>query len=150
MTISIGIGIVSITAIKELEMEFHPKFVLKMEWNDHRLTFRNLKTDFQRNWVPHEVATKLWLPQLMLPDTVDKETVTLYDSLVTIGVIRESTPDISPLEIFDEQELFPGSKNKLTFTRYFESVQRCEFELKNYPFDTQRCSIKVSNQVDTW
>jgi len=47
-------------------------------------------------------------------------------------------------EYLQENEVFNGSSNAMLFSRTYKMALHCNFQHQNYPFDTQRCSIKVS------
>jgi hypothetical protein len=48
-------------------------------------------------------------------------------------------------EYLQENEVFDGSSNAMLFSRTYKMALHCSFQHQKYPFDTQRCSIKVSN-----
>ena len=47
-------------------------------------------------------------------------------------------------EYLQENEVFDGSSNAMLFSRTYKMALHCNFQHQKYPFDTQRCSIKVS------
>lgn len=49
----------------------------------------------------------------------------------------------SGLEEVDEREIFKGSENRLILTQTYTHEFQCVYELDNYPFDKQTCSIDI-------
>ena len=43
----------------------------------------------------------------------------------------------------NNEEHFRGVDNPLVYTRFYDLTFNCQFELQNYPFDYQVCSIQV-------
>ena len=44
----------------------------------------------------------------------------------------------------DEREIFEGSENTLTMNQTYTHEFQCIFDLRNYPFDRQTCSIEMA------
>ena len=49
----------------------------------------------------------------------------------------------SGIEEADEREIFKGSENRLILRQTYTHEFQCVYELDNYPFDKQTCSIDV-------
>ena len=47
-------------------------------------------------------------------------------------------------EEVDEREIFEGSENTLTMNQTYTHQFQCLFDLRNYPFDRQTCSIEMA------
>ena len=50
---------------------------------------------------------------------------------------------ISAGNALKENNLFPGSENALLFNDTYELPFHCDFDLSQYPFDSQHCTIVV-------
>ena len=50
----------------------------------------------------------------------------------------------SGLEEVDEREIFKGSENRLIMTQTYTHEFQCVYQLNNYPFDKQTCSIDMT------
>ena len=48
------------------------------------------------------------------------------------------------MEKVDEREIFKGSENHLTLEQTYTHEFQCRYELENYPFDKQECSINMT------
>ena len=60
-----------------------------------------------------------------------------------VQIIRKSDYDLRDFSYVHEDRIYKGSKNDLQVTSYTESYFRCNFDLRNYPFDAQKCSIDL-------
>ena len=53
------------------------------------------------------------------------------------------------MEEVDEREMFKGSENRLTLKQTYTHEFQCLYDLANYPFDKQECSIDmVTTELD--
>ena len=52
--------------------------------------------------------------------------------------------DRSGVEEVNEREIFKGSENTLTMDQTYTHQFQCIFDLRNYPFDRQTCSIEMA------
>ena len=57
----------------------------------------------------------------------------------TVGAAKKNT-----IEKLHEDEYFQGSLCPLELSRIYDLELHCQFQLRNYPFDYQRCYIDVS------
>ena len=48
------------------------------------------------------------------------------------------------MEEVDEREIFEGLENTLTMEQTYTHQFQCSFELEQYPFDRQTCSIDMT------
>ena len=54
----------------------------------------------------------------------------------------------SGIEEVDEREIFKGSENRLILRQTYTHEFQCVYELDNYPFDKQTCSIDIKTSDD--
>ena len=111
-----------------------------MKWFENRAMYFNLKNEEGLNALSEEDYKKLWLPKVIYENTDQKDTTRLgygfeWDTRVFIKKEGNSTP--SGLETVDETEIFTGSENSLVMSQTYTRTFQCQFELSNYPFDTQ-------------
>ena len=113
-----------------------------MEWFDPRIVFRNLKDEIEENIISLDESKHLWLPSLCFKNSnlgkrtrVDSETSFHVKKL---GPHRQN--DISEIH---EDYLYEGSQNPLVLSRSYTVTLTCGFELQLYPFDQQKCPIKL-------
>ena len=141
--VTVGMNPESIYHIDEMNMKFNSKLEISMTWRDKRITFYDLMNE--GNFLTTEQRESIWVPQLVFVNSEDSDT----DSLSTksgqiqeISVLKEGLG--RPLEnTYDEGLTYPGSENSLRLTALHIKEFQCDYQLKAYPFDTQRCYIKL-------
>ena len=60
--------------------------------------------------------------------------------------------DEMPLELIitstENKLLFKGFENPVTYERFYNLKLECDYDLQFYPFDSQRCLIKIEPRDD--
>ena len=121
-------------------MSFALKFNLVAEWFDSRITWNDLNDDLYLNIPDQEVTNKLWIPTIIFENTENKYE-TLMDKRALVLVKKQGPASLSPIQETEEIAYYKGSENTIQYRRAFFFRFRCNFELQNYPFDTQICTM---------
>ena len=111
-----------------------------MKWFDPRLRFKNLKEDLSlNNFLPVESQT-IWVPELIFSNTEDKPS-TKVDSKTSLSVKKMGKFKLS--ETFENENIqyFSGKENSLILKRFYNERFLCNFDIRWYPFDIQRCYL---------
>ena len=126
------------------------KFLIKLEWNENRGTFFNLKDDSSDNVLHNDDMERLWIPYVIFDNTDASDAVILSTKVrTTIMIQKEGNFTRNPLTEVDEKYLYKGSENKLALRQTHTKRFSCIFMLENYPFDSQVCTITmVRSDVD--
>ena len=122
-----------------LPTTFDAKIQLVLRWQDYRLTFKDLQSD--GNTVSMEIRKKLWIPPLTFSNT--KEGALLNDREANFDIIRSSHHELNDKKDIHEARIYQGDENFLEYSRSYEMVFKCFYNLQNYPFDSQECSIDL-------
>ena len=131
--------------IEEVKLSFSAKFNLVAEWFDSRLTWNDLNDDDFLNIPDQDVIDKLWVPIIKFENTENKYE-TPHDQKATILVKKRGNPILSPIQEMEEIAYYKGSENSLQYARDFFFRFRCDFELRNFPFDTQICTFLLKKK----
>ena len=86
-----------------------------------------------------EIKT-LWLPLILYDNTDQKQTTRLgteWEWMSVVTASREGNFTRSEVDEVDEAEIFEGDENTLTMNQTYTWEFQCQYELQNYPFDTQ-------------
>ena len=131
----------------ELPTVFDCKIQLVLKWQDYRLTYKDLLSD--GNTVAMDVKQKLWIPPLRFSNT--KDGAILNNADANIDIVRSGQHQLNDQKELHEARIYKGDENFLVFTRQYEMIYKCYYNLQNYPFDSQECSIDLnipSHQMD--
>ena len=109
---------------------------------DWRLTFVNLKEKVASNVLDQKDRRKLWFPSLVFENNPSLEYVK-NKHLAVFKVQREGHPEERFNFKMNEHLEYKGSENPIFYENIYEMKLACEMELHFYPFDTQRCFIRV-------
>ena len=152
-TISVSMEIYDILNVHELEMEYTVQLKIKLWWYDSRITFRNLKTNKDKNILSQLEIDQIWSPELIFLDSnqvgiikagdyVSKD-ASKFSGDGTIRILMQGKPQSNPLKEVDEDYLYSGKENALLMTNYMVVKLACKFFLHRYPFDSQLCPINL-------
>ena len=132
-------------------MSFSVKFNLAAEWFDKHLTWENLDDDKYLNIPSKEVVDKLWVPTIIFKNTENNYESTI-DEKAIILVQKQGIRSLSTIHEMEEIAYYNGSENPILYSRDFYLRFQCHFELQDYPFDTQICTIlmKKPGKVDNF
>ena len=71
--ITVGVSIVNILDVSEVNSFVKVQFQLEIVWRDPRVSFWNLKEGNRINILSKDEARELWLPQIVFLNTEDLE-----------------------------------------------------------------------------
>ena len=139
------INILNVDFVDTISMSVGLTIEIHFMWRDHRIVFENILDGQEKFDMPKVVAKRgeemIWLPmQEIIHDNVVIGKV-IEDKVFYVKVVGRSTPYKMALEESVEALLYDGSQNDLTMTQRFKLEYRCDFFLKNYPFDEQMCKF---------
>ena len=141
--IDVGMKILNILDISEVNGFFQVQFHLSLKWFDSRLRFRNLKNDIDlNNFLPSETAD-IWVPELIFENTEEKPS-TVVDESTTIKLYKMGNFKPSVLSENENIQYFEGSENQILMIRFYNQKFICNYMMGWYPFDVQRCQMTFS------
>ena len=121
-------------------MTFTSEVKIFVRWRDQRIIFRNLaqsKKVLSKVW--HD---QIWLPPLYFSNTKENKQI-LNGNYVEVAIIPHGQPLLNKISELNEANLFKGEENELELYSVNDLTFKCNFELWNYPFDVQHCSVNV-------
>ena len=138
--ISVSITVKSFTNIDELAMAFKADLNIKLQWRDERIKFKNLAEN--GNFLSHDKQDEIWIPRVYFSNTEGNVPIANGDSM-EVMVFRQGLPEKYDKSELNEGNTYNGAENNLVLTSMLEPKFKCLFELTNFPFDTQHCSIDI-------
>lgn len=136
----VQIEIKSIGEVNELVQEFNAEILVDIWWKDPRITFTNLRSD--GNYLNRYWQEKIWLPPLYFSNTRGNAPLLGEDSII-VEILQQGPPKPMPINELNGGEEFSGRENELLLRGYYQHNFQCAYDLENYPFDTQTCSIDL-------
>lgn len=138
--IFIDMKILSISNIDELAMSFNAKLKTTLRWRDKRITFKNLTPN--GTFLSNSMLNKIWIPSMTFTNTKRYRRIKESDS-VSAKVSQQGSPSLIDVSEIHEGNTFKGEEQDLSlFVQHRDDFQ-CKFDLSMYPFDTQKCAIRI-------
>ena len=88
------------------------------------------------------MSEKLWIPSLIFPQS-EGNIILNVDESSFMFVERNGSGTVSGSEYTDESLVYKGQENWILFVKKLQLKHQCHFNFAHYPFDTQKCHIKV-------
>ena len=120
-----------ITNIDVMANTFDAEVTIRLRWRDHRLTFNDLKAD----WNHLNAKTQIWLPPLYLSNTKGNVPISTAD-VFDLQIKRQGVAVRNDVSQLNERNMYSGDENDLYLKVKIESSFICSFELSTFPFDT--------------
>jgi hypothetical protein len=142
--IFVNFTVYNLDSFHEISMSYRIKFGITLKWFDSRLTFTNLQngTDF-KNKIGKVEKEMIWIPQLLISNSLDLKSIEL-NGISSLTIEPLGNYSLNSLEETNQIRLYKGTENYLVYRNTYEIELHCDFDLSNYPFDTQHCAIVVS------
>jgi len=146
LEINIQTTLQNIDSIDTVWMVITLTLEIRISWRDKRLTFSNPSME-RENRIPKDVVSKLWSPlQHLIHENAILGEIE-YEDHTFVKLLAIVPEDVDPGEAIEER-LFNGSCNSLAFIQRVKLKYNCNFNVRKYPFDEQRCSfIMKINQL---
>ena len=135
LIVEMNVEISAIGDIKEIESTIDFQFTLYLTWFESRLKYANLAASKSNRLVPSEVDY-LWLPKLIFFNTEDR-LMTEVDKRTIVSITRAGEP-----KLLENKNQYAGGENPITSSRFYNQEFVCIFDMRWYPFDTQKCSMQ--------
>ena len=69
--LKVSVTIEGIKSVEEVKSRYTATFNLKLEWMDARLTWYDLREDFDLNILSEEQKKKIWFPKILIRNSED-------------------------------------------------------------------------------
>ena len=132
--------LLKVVDIKEEDYSIELQIQITLQWKEIRAAYHNLKPETYLNALSLEEIDRLWLPLIIYTNTDQRETTRLgvqWEWSTGVSVKRDGEFTRSGYDMVDETEIFKGEENTLIMTQSYTHKFQCNYQLGNYPFDTQ-------------
>lgn len=137
LDLNLSVSIHGFSEINIRDMKVTVDFSTLISWYDQRLGFRNLKPLTDLNYIK---ASSVWTPKLEL---VNADFPSTHTTEAMLKVVRSSKPQQDDAQRPTHDEVYEGRTNSLQLIQKVNAPFSCAMDLRNFPFDTQRCLLKI-------
>ena len=145
LKINISLNLDKIIAVDENGGHFKTKITVRRRWLDPQLSFLNLKRDIEKNQISMEERKRIWTPRMTYRniDQSDDIKVTDQSDIMLIVPNSEFKFEKDDQSNVRNTRLFKGSENVISYQRQSTVNWNCDFNMRWYPFDIQRCTMDM-------
>ena len=143
--VELSMVIKNILDINEVQQVLALKFDLKQVWLDSRLQFYNLKHDIDMNTLSTAEKSIIWVPKIVFSNTREDLT-SKNDKKSFVKVFRSDNVNGSLIsrDVNEDILVYQGSNTELRINRVYEVEFICNYDMRNYPFDIQVCTVDLT------
>ena len=137
-----------VLSIDEVSRKFQTQATVFLIWKDYRLKYINMKRNSNDNLLTNKERNSIWIPKLIFDNTNAIEK-TLNDDEGFILTRQEAKPKRGPDHIPENFNIYDGKENSLVIARPYDTAWICDYDMRFYPFDTQRCTMELKTAGNT-
>ena len=144
LELNMSIDVVNILLINEVQGYFRTRFILRREWLDPQLTYKDLKKDSRLNLLSPTEEKTVWFPEVVFDNIASDEDWMEIVLSKEYNIVRNIEGNFDPVAVtdIDNAFMFSGDENSQYLTKEFTILWICQFNMMWYPFDTQTCAMQ--------
>ena len=123
-------------------MSFECGVVVMLKWRDVRLSYNNLFDGYTT--LDKEEVDKIWKPSLTLKNSLEYASITTNEKFL-IQILKQNEGILKNEKSLYETISYDGKTNYIILTAEFDDHFGCSYQLHDYPFDSQVCTIDISS-----
>ena len=150
LIMNLSIIINEIIAIDENNGNFEVKMTIIRRWFNPQLTYNNLKRISTKNIMAEEENTKMWEPWTIFQNIKNDKSYDKTSKRHIITVIPNEDYKFT-LDGSNKHNtmLFKGAENAINSEKEYSVNWVCQYNMRWYPFDSQRCTMEFFNVEDS-
>ena len=150
-SLNLSILIHKIIEIDEVGGYFKTKLTSIRMWKNPQLTYHNLKRNPASNAISSEDMKKMWKPWFVFDNIEQKNDLDRTDAPDRIMIIpnEEYNFQMDDKTNFRNTRVFKGEENIIYYQLERTVKWVCDFDMRWYPFDVQKCTIKMHTLKST-
>ena len=138
----VNLNVERIRNINELDMSYSCRVYVTIKWKDARLSYNNLFDGYTT--LDKEEVNQIWKPSLMLENSLELSSITKNEDLL-IQILKQNKGTYKNVKELYEGITYNGKMNDIILTAKFDNKFGCSYQLHDYPFDSQICTIDISS-----
>ena len=123
-------------------MSFTCRVIVILSWKDVRLSYNNLFDGYTT--LDKQEVEQIWKPSLTLENSLELASITKNEDFL-IQILKQNEGTLKSENALYETISYDGKTNHIILTAKFENDFGCSYQLHDYPFDSQVCTIDVSS-----
>ena len=113
--LNISVEVKKILKINEVEGTFRTRFILRRQWLDPRLSYRNLKKESRLNLLSPSEAATIWFPMLVFENIPSNEDWIEIVENREYNIVRNVKDNFDPVDVTDIDNSLIFSENKKSY-----------------------------------
>ena len=145
LLMNISINVDQIITVDENGGHFKTKITMIRRWINPQLSYLNLKRSIELNQIPKEDRERMWMPWMTYKniDQADDIKVTDQNDIMMILPHSEFKFEKDGRSNIYNTRVFKGSENIIFYKRQSTVNWSCDYNMRWYPFDVQRCTMEM-------
>ncbi|KAK3855210.1 hypothetical protein Pcinc_038370 [Petrolisthes cinctipes] len=155
-TISTTVTFLRFLSIQDTNYAVTVEFVLANSWSDGRLSYHNLRHDANDNLASSSERDRTWRPTVKFTNVLDGNVKVVEGGLAVerigppqprhfnqVTMVSLTFTLTLQLKSNTTDTVYSGWSGVLVDFQHISGTFDCQFDLYQYPFDTQRCSVRL-------
>ena len=151
-TVNVSATALSVMEVKELDGYWKCKVNFELAWFENRFALQNLRPNMIDNAFTQEERKVLWYPAVEFENTEDNSRMVVDEKAIVVEKQLTQKDQTDCCKNLRNSDIYYGERNPIVYQRIFTTPFLCEFDLRNFPFDTQQCTmeLKVAESEDSY
>ncbi|XP_045126023.1 uncharacterized protein LOC123513162 isoform X2 [Portunus trituberculatus] len=135
LALNLSLQILGFSEINLRDLKLTVDLATTLSWYDQRLKYRNLKAIREINHIP---PLEVWTPKV---EYMNADFPRISTTSPILNVVRQTEPEPDDPSAVLHDEIYLGESNPLRLSQKVNAPFTCNMNLRNFPFDTQHCSM---------
>ncbi|KAK8394124.1 hypothetical protein O3P69_006367 [Scylla paramamosain] len=149
LALNLSLQVLGFSEINLRDLKLTVDLATTLSWYDQRLQYRNLKAIREINHIP---PSQVWTPKV---EYMNADFPYISTTSPILNVLRQTEPEPDDPSASLHDEMYLGESNPLRLSQKVNAPFTCNMNLRNFPFDTQHCSMllrlsSARNDFITW
>ena len=148
---NVSVFINKIMEIDENDGYFKTKFTYVRRWVNSQLIYEDLKRNPTKNLISSEDKERMWRPWTVFENIKQKTDINPTDAPKIMMIIPNQAFyfEMDDKTNFRNTRLFKGDENIIHYQKEQVVNWVCDFDLRWYPFDLQKCTMEMYSSTST-
>ena len=129
--INFCVEVKKILNINEVEGTFRTRFIIRRQWWDPQLSYRNLKKERRLNLISPSAASTIWFPMLVFENIPSNEDWVEIVENREYNIVRNVDDNFDLVDVtdIDNALIFSGDENSHYISKEYTVLWNCNFKV---------------------